>query len=192
MGRLIGRVGPGEDIGVVDRREPLAVRRDIHETTGADPAGLHREVFRYRKVSIDFHARLHAAGTRLGHCRKTPDRHPPPSGLGGGKEIPIAHRFAKRGIGDIIGRQGERIDAQARLALAERGLFSLLPAGFAERVAFHQKIGHLLSLLKPSQQSRVQLARSTMSDEMAWTKLFGASVCSPVQRTFGKRAKIWR
>ncbi|MNP50540.1 hypothetical protein D3C76_1448100 [compost metagenome] len=78
---------------------------------------------------------------RLHHLGEAPDRDDAHPFLPRRKELPIAHRLAQGGIGDVVGGEGEAVDTQQRLPFAKIPGLQLVftDAAFGNLVALDQQ-----------------------------------------------------
>ena len=69
----------------------------------------------------------------LHDAAEAPHRHLPPVLLRRREELPVAHRVAEGGIGDVVGREGEGVDADPHLAGREGRVLADVQAGLGQR-----------------------------------------------------------
>ena len=105
---------------------------DVIETARRDPAGAHHHVACNRVIAIKAFTYGNPGGGGRDDIGKAPDRHVSEARLPGREEVPILHRIAKCGIGDIIRRQGEALDFEQYLTFFQRALLMLSHLGASE------------------------------------------------------------
>jgi hypothetical protein len=125
---LVTRVGVGEGVVVVDGRQLCPVRGDVGEAVLADAVGPDHEVGRGREVPVHPPAGREPVVLGGGDVGKAPDRDPPPPGLGR-EEVPVVHRVAEDGVGDVVGGQAEARDLEQRFTLSGLRWLTLDEAG---------------------------------------------------------------
>ncbi|MDT4835016.1 hypothetical protein FQZ97_686700 [compost metagenome] len=116
----VQRVGVAAEVLVVDRGQLGAVRRRVGEARGREPVGAEHRARGHRPVAVEPFAHGHARVQRLHHAREAPHRDAAPAFFLGGKELPVAHRIAEGGVGDVVGGERKAVDAHAHLAVGQR------------------------------------------------------------------------
>jgi hypothetical protein len=101
-------------VAVADRRQFGAVRARVDETIGAGVVGLQHRMGGQRPIAVHALAHGNTLARRPLDRRKPPHRHDAPT-VSGGEEAPVLHRVAEHRTGDVIGGEGEPVDACAHL-----------------------------------------------------------------------------
>ena len=144
---IVGRVASSVDVCVVDGREALAVGGAIHETMFADADRLNIKMFGDGEISVQAVTLIHMFSLGFNHGREPPDGHTAKACICGGEEVPILHLVAKSGVGDIVGRQGKRIDLETGSAVGQGRQVGWGPARVAQIITADQEITHVFAFL---------------------------------------------
>ena len=152
MRRDVAGVGRDPPVLVVDHGQAGAVRRPSTKPR-ADALGPHDEMGRHRQVAVDALAFGQRGHGRPRHVRAAPDGNAPPAGLGR-EEVPVAHRVARDGVGDVVRGEREAVDPELDLARSELGERLLGEAGAPQVVAANfeargRGTGSLLATVDP-------------------------------------------
>jgi len=137
-----------------------AVRCAIREVGRRQLHRLQHRMAGHRPVAVQPLAHRHAGVQRLHHLAEAPDRDAAPGRGGGiavvvafgasagagagagaglgvgrhGEEVPVLHRLAEGGVGDVVGGEREVVDAHAHLAVGQRGVGQAAQPGGGELV----------------------------------------------------------
>ena len=108
------------------------MRGDIGERLCAGLFGCDDKVIGHGQIAIKPGANGQARGPAFADMGRAPDGHDALTRLAGGKKLPIFQDIPGCGIGDVIGGEGEALDGQAGLALAQSGIGSAGQMGAAD------------------------------------------------------------
>jgi hypothetical protein len=92
----------------------------IDEALLVDAVGDHRHMAGARQISIHSHTRCQIGVPRILDVGVSPDIQLSPLRVRGREEVPVVHRLAEDGVGDVVHRQPERLDAKQSLAVVRR------------------------------------------------------------------------
>jgi len=115
------------------------VLRGVEEPAAVDTSGVEHELARRGQVAEDARPDLQPLLPAGAHLGEAPHRHPSPTVLGG-EEAPVGHRLAEHRVGDVVGRQPERRDAQLSLTGLELGWVGVEEAAAVKVVLGNQEV----------------------------------------------------
>ena len=120
LGAVAG-VGAAACVVVVDRVQRAAVLGAVDEAAGIGACRLHDQLVGEREVAVEALADLHRLVARLDRLAEAPHRQAAGGRIAAGEEVPVAHRLAEGGVGDVVRGQGERVDPHSHLSVGKVG-----------------------------------------------------------------------
>ena len=126
--------GIGLDVAValVGRWQRGPVRGGVDESLLVDAVWDDQQVAGARQVAVDADALRQVGVPRLLDVGVAPDVELSPVRVRGGEEVPVVHRFAEHGVGDVVRGQPERLDAKEGLSVFGRRRVSVQKAGLMQ------------------------------------------------------------
>ena len=92
----------------------------VGETFCRQAVGLQHQARGHGPITIQPFPHGDTRVQRLHHTGKTPHGDVAPAFFGAGEELPVAHRVAKRSVGDVVGRQRKVVDTHTHLSVGQR------------------------------------------------------------------------
>jgi hypothetical protein len=113
---IFRRVGVDPAVPVVGARQRCAMRRGVDESPRVHATGCDHEVRRRREIAVDTGARCDVIVRACDDLGVSPHGNPSPYvRVRRREEVPVLECIAQYGVGDVVGRESETVDAQQRL-----------------------------------------------------------------------------